>query len=210
MCLQAQENGKVKDSIYKANLGRSRPVKAIIKTSPFAIFYWQIPLTGEYRVLGEFMMGKKQSVTLGGSYLTRSLMFVMGQNMSSNSGNSKVSANGYRVQGSWRYYIFNKMYRPEGLFISAHASFASVKFNFKDYPDDFQRLEHFNLNLLIGGQLIIANRVSLEVFFGPGYKNNTYSSHCRPGYELFDFEDMPQSLSKHFKFSLGMNVGVAL
>ncbi len=202
--------GNVRDSLMEARLGRNRPARAIIKTSPFSIFYWQIPMTGEYRLNAEMMSGKKQSLSIGASYLTRSLFLAIAQNLPANSGADKVGANGYRVQGAYRYYLLNKPFRPEGLYLSLHASFASVKFNFKGYPDDYQLLQHFNVNLLIGGQLIIANRVSLELFLGPGFKNNAYISRCRPGYEPIDTENLQPLLRKHFKFSLGMNIGIVL
>lgn len=210
LMLFGQPNITVKDSIYMANIGRGRPIKAIIKTSPFAIFYWQIPLTGEYRLAGEIMTGKKQSFQLGASYLTRSLFFAITQKMQANNGGSMVAGNGYRIQAAYKYYVFNKMYRPEGIFIAFHSSYASIRYNFKDYPNDYQTLQHFNINLLIGGQVIIANRLSLEVFFGPGYKNNLYTDYTRAGYGVFDFDQNNPSLNRHFKFSLGMNMGVAL
>jgi hypothetical protein len=202
--------GDIRDSLMEARFGRNRPARAIIKTSPFAIFYWQIPMTGEYRLNGELMSGKKHSLSAGASYLTRSLFLAIAQSLPANKGAARVGANGYRVQGAYRYYLLNKPFRPEGLYVSLHASFASVKFNFKDYPDDYQLLQHFNLNLLVGGQLIIANRVSLELFLGPGYKNNAYISRCRPGYEPIDTENLFPMLRKHFKFNLGMNIGIVL
>jgi hypothetical protein len=209
--ISAQQFSKAKDSLYRARLGREKPIKAIFKTSPLAIFEWQIPLTGEYRLVGEFMLGKRSSVQLGASYLTRSLFFSLSQKMAQNSGGGdKISGNGYRIQGEYKFYFFNKKYRPEGLFLALHSSFASVKYNFKGYPDDYQLLQHFNINLLIGGQLIIRNRVSIEVFIGPGYKNNHYIDQARTGYGVFSFDDLNPMLKKHFKLSTGLNIGITL
>lgn len=208
--VHAQQQRSAKDSILDANLGRFRPIKVLIKTSPFAPFMWQIPLTGEYRLLAEIMVAPKQSIQLGASYLTRSLFFVISQNIGSNASSDKVSGNGYRIQGSYKYYLLNRKYRPEGIFVSLHSSFASMRINFKDYPSDYQTLQHFNINLLIGGQVMIKNRVSLELFFGPGYKNNIYSTHARIGYQVLDFEQLGPNYRKNFKMSAGMNIGVAL
>ncbi len=200
----------VKDSIMNANMGSTRPVKALIKTSIFAPFMWQLPLTGEYRVLSEIMVGRKQSIQLGASYLTRSVMFAITQNMGANSGNAKVAGNGYRIQGSYKYYLVNRKFRPEGIFVSLHSSFASIRYNFKDFPDDYQTMEHFNINLLLGGQVLIKSRVSIELFFGPGYKNNVYSTHARNGYQVLDFDQLGDNYRRHFKMNAGMNVGIAL
>jgi hypothetical protein len=208
--LKAQQQGRVKDSIYRKQLGREQPIKAIFKTSVLSPFYWQIPLTGEYRLVGEFMIAPKQSIQIGASYLTRSIFFTIMQKMTASSGSAKVAMNGYRLQASYKYYFFNKKFRPEGMYLSLHTSFASQKVNFKDYPEDYQLLQHFNLNLLVGGQVIIRNRVSLELFLGPGYKNNSYISHSRKGYEVFIFEELSPTLYSHLKFNLGINIGVVL
>ena len=199
-----------KDSIYDAQFGRRRPIKALIKTSIFSPFTWQLPFTGEYRLLGEFMTTKNQSVQLGASYLTRSLFLVMLQNAPSNSGGDKISMNGYRVQAAYKFYLVNSKMRPEGIFIALHSSFATQRIHFKDYPDDYQTMTHFNVNLLIGGQFVIANRISMEGFMGPGYKNNSYGSYARPGYEVMNFSELFPTLKWNFKFNLGMNIGIAL
>lgn len=205
---QAQNSRSAKDSIVNATMGGYRPVRVLLKTSILSPFYWQIPLTGEYRVLSEIMLGRRQSVQLGVSYLTRSLFFAIAQK--ANKSTDKIGANGFRIQGSYKYYLVNRKYRPEGIFVSLHSSLASVHFNYKNSPNDYQTLQHFNVNLLIGGQILIANRVSLELFFGPGYKNNIYTSHARPGYEIFDFDALTDNYFRHFKMSAGMNVGIVL
>jgi hypothetical protein len=209
----AQQNRRPGDSIYHRDFGREQPIKAILKTSILSPFRWQLPYSGEYRLLGEFMIAPKQSLSIGASYLTRSVFFALGTKIASMSSNSssgaKVAMNGYRVQGAYKYYFFNKKYRPEGLYLAVHGSFASMKVNYKNYPNEYQLLEHFNLNLLIGGQVIIRNRVSLELFLGPGYKNNIYISRCPSNY-LIDFSQFSKQLRSHFKFNLGINIGVVL
>jgi hypothetical protein len=206
----SQQHRTVKDSIMNANLGREKPVKALLKTSILAPFTWQVPLTGEYRVLGEMMIGKRQSAQVGASYLTRSVMFALTQKMGANAGNAKVAGNGYRLQASYKYYLVSQPYRPEGIFVSLHSSLALIRYSFKDFPNDYQTLQHFNINLLIGGQVLIANRLSIELFVGPGYKANSYVTHARPGYEVLDFNQLGASYFKHIKLSAGMNIGVAL
>jgi hypothetical protein len=210
MQVHAQKQRSAKDSIMDASLGGHPPIKVLIKTSPFAPFMWQLPLTGEYRLLGEIMIAPKQSVQLGASYLTRSLFFVISQNMGNSSNNDKVSGNGFRIQGSYKYYLVNRKLRPEGIFVSLHSSFASMRINFKDYPQDYQTMQHFNINLLIGGQVMIRNRVSLELFFGPGFKQNIYTTHARNGYQVLDFDQLSPNYRKNFKMSAGLNIGVAL
>jgi hypothetical protein len=207
----AQKDSRTKDSIYRKDLGREQPIRAIFKTSLFSPFYWQIPYCGEYRLAGEFMIAPKQSLTFGASYLTRSIFFVLSTKLANrnSSGGAKVAMNGYRVQGAYKYYFFNKKYRPEGMYLAIHASFASMKVNYKSYPDEYQLLAHFNLNLLVGGQVIIKNRVSIEMFLGPGYKNNKYLSYCPANY-LIDFSQLPAILHGHLKFNLGINIGIIL
>jgi hypothetical protein len=181
----------------------------ILKTSILSPFYWQIPFAGEYRAVGELMVGTRHSLNLGASYLTKGLLMMIGQKIA-NAGGSDFTATGYRVQGAYRIYFFNKMFRPEGLYLSVHSSFASLKFYFKDVPDDYQLMQHFNINLLVGGQFLIRNRVSLEVFFGPGYKNNSYIDRARPGYGVIDLQSLPGLLHRNLKFTTGMNIGFAL
>ena len=205
-----QGSGGKKDSLVRASFGNRPPVRAILKTSILSPFYWQIPFAGEYRVVGEFMVGKKQSVNLGASYLTKGILMMIGQRIGGNSGVNEFKATGYRIQGAYRVYFFNKMYRPEGLYLSVHSSFASLKFYFKDSPNDYQLLQHFNINLLIGGQFLIRNRVSIDLFFGPGYKNNSYISRARPGYDVINLDELPGILHRNLKFNTGMNIGFAL
>jgi hypothetical protein len=206
----AQQEGKTKDSLYRKQMGRERPISTIIKTSIFSPFFWQLPATGEYRLVGEYMFNKNQSVQLGASYLTRSIFFALLQKMAASSGAAKVAMNGYRIQGAYKYYFYNRKFRPEGFYLAIHSSFASVKANFKDYPDDYQLLEHFNISLLIGGQVIIRNRVSIEIFMGPGFKNNSYISRARNGYGVFIFEELGSSYYSHFKLTTGINMGIVL
>lgn len=199
-----------RDSIFYQQFGNIRPIKALVKTSILPVFYWQIPYAGEYRLVGEFSTGSRSSFLIGGSYLTRSLMFVLSQKLPVNSGNTPVQMNGYRVQVAYRYYFVSQDFRPEGLFISLHSSFASVATNFKGYTDDKQYLEHFNVNLLLGGQVIAGNKVCIEGFIGPGFKNNSYLDRARNNYGVFAFDQFMPVLYKHFKFTLGMNIGIAL
>jgi hypothetical protein len=208
----AQQQIKSGDSIYHKDLGKGKPIKTIIKTSIFSPFRWQVPYAGEYRVLVECMIAPRQSLSFGASYLTRSLFFVIGtkiSNSGSNGGGATVAMNGYRAQGEYKYYFFNKKYRPEGMYLAIHASYASMKVNYKNYPDEYQLLEHFNLNLLVGGQIIIKNKVALELFLGLGYKNNVYISRCPINY-LIDFSQFSKQLRNHFKINLGTNIGLAL
>jgi hypothetical protein len=209
--VSAQKEGRVKDSIYKKQMGRDRPINAIIKTSPFCPFYSQIPATGEYRLVAEYMLNRNQSMQFGASYLTRSVFLVLYQNMQTNNGsNNNIAMNGYRVQGAYKYYFLNRKFRPEGLYLALHGSFASVKANFRGYQNDYQLLQHFNLNLLIGGQVIIRNRVSIETFMGMGFKNNSYIGRARTGYEVLAFDELPSIYFSHFKISTGINIGIVL
>jgi hypothetical protein len=208
--LHAQQTKVVRDSIMDARLGGMRPVKVLLKTSIFAPFSWQIPLTGEYRLAGEIMCGRRQSITAGASYLTRSVFFALSQKVGVNAGTTKVQGNGYRIQAAYKYYLVSRKYRPEGIFLALHASLAEIHFNYKGFPDDVQKLRHFNVNLLFGGQFLIKNRVSIELFLGPGYKMNTYTSLARQGYEVMNFATLGENFRSHFKMSAGMNIGIAL
>lgn len=210
LCLEAngQRGIAKRDSLVNASMGGYPPVRVLLKTSLLSPFYWQIPLTGEYRLVSEMMIGRRQSLSAGASYLTRSLIFAISQR--ANKGSDIVNANGFRIQGSYRYYLVNRNYRPEGLFVSLHSSLARVRFNYKNYNEDYQILQHFNVNVLFGAQFLIADKVSLEFFAGPGYKYNLYQDYARTGYQVFDFDQLTDNYYRHFKMNAGINIGIVL
>jgi len=198
----------LRDSLFKTRVKWQVPMHVVIKTSPLAMIAWQLTLTGEYRLVGELMTGRIHSFQLGASYLVKREFFDYHE--MSKPANYEIAGKGFRIQGAYRIYLHNDDFWPEGFYLSILGSYAYMRFNYEDYPNNFQSLRHFNINALFGQQILIADRVSMELFMGIGYKNNCYVSHSEPEYEVLDFEHIDDDLMTPFKTIVGTNIGVAL
>ena len=153
-------------------------VNTIIKTNPLTILWGSIPLTAEYRVMVEQTSSKNQSDQIGISYLGKSPVLKLFEDSTEDS--NLLIVRGFRFQASHKFYI-NKLgdllglpfseYAPHGLYISPHLSYSTAKFStkFLNSRDVFIRITHFNVNFLVGYQLI-HDFWALDFFVGLGYK----------------------------------------
>jgi hypothetical protein len=203
---------KNRSKVTKADLRKMKPVNFILKTNILPLIRGPIPNTGEYRLAAEFLVGKKSSITASAAYLGKSLLFMIKEkaSLNLNNGTQKMTINGYRVQGGYKYYLYNKPYTLKGVFVSPNVSYASSKFYYKSYPSDYLKMIKFQANLLIGGQIAIANRYCLEIFFGPGFKINRAFETYNGQTQNLDTQDMGIIYNTNFSIVMGFNFGIAL
>jgi hypothetical protein len=208
--IQAQHNNNGRDTLLKKKFEKMHPVSGVIKTNILPIIWGNIPYTAEYRLLGEFMTTRGQSLSIGASYLGKSMLLILSEKSAQNKGQSVLSVTGYRVQGAYKFYFIKKNLRPEGPYLALHSSWSSARIFEKGNTADYLAGSHFNVNVLFGAQVIAANKVAFDVFLGPGYKNNTWSEHSPGSSKSIDMTEFGRMYSGHLKFTMGFNVGIAL
>ena len=192
-----------------------------LKTNPINLFTGPALATffvvGEAKILAEQQIGKNQSIEVGISYLFKSPFFSEAVDTTSNPDFFVV--NGFRIQGGYRLYIFNKLMQnmgfrdtPNGItgfFISPHASYAQVKVTTKaaNQFNNYYQFSLLNYTLDGGLQLKLGNFVT-DAYMGFGYKNNNYTLVTAAGSQKV--QTAPE-LDIYFEnpvmFRLGFNLG---
>lgn len=214
-CAFSQENQSMlsQTKVNKEDLKKMKAVTFILKTNILPIIYGPIPYTGEYRLAGEFLVGKKSSITASAAYLGKGLLYMATENAArsqNNNGGQKITINGFRIQGGYKYYLYNKPYTLKGVFVSPNVSYGSAKYYYKSNPADFLKMTKFQTNLYIGGQVAIANRYCLELFLGPGFKINRAYETDNNSIISIDTQDMGILYNTNFSLVFGFNFGIAL
>jgi len=207
---------KAQDSL---NVPEVPKITNIIKFNPLSILWGPIPLTAEYRILREIPIDGNQGVQVGISYLGKNPFVALAeaannqqnQNYSYNYPNQKLSTSGYRIQLSYRVYLGNDL-APKGPYFGPMISYSEAYFSTK-YARGYQnyvRASHFNINMLVGYQLVLWDKVAADLFAGLGYKKNRWDENSNNGiYQNINvFNDIP-FYSWPIKFTLGINFGVA-
>lgn len=204
--LHAQRNSHLSDSVslkYVDKLPRS----VIVKTNILPVIASQIPVAGEYRLMAEFVTGRRQSVFAGISWLGKSLMLTMTEKANNQ---SPVKLKGYRVQGGYKLYLTPWHFRPAGFYIGPHASWSDAEMYNPQNRGNYISIKHFSMSMLAGLQFIVNDRISADFFIGHGYKNNVWREYnnlslSTPVEDL----DMGVTTNIHYKFSFGCNIGIA-
>ncbi len=176
----AQAQNEEKPSIDTNLINKYKNTKGvsyIIKTNLLPIFYSKLPLTAEYRLLGEFAISTKQSLSVSGSYLGKTFLYNLIYN-STNPG-QPLYIKGYRFQLAYRYYLVQKKITPMGLYLSPHFSYFSTDYSYSPFRNntDFDKLTNFNANLLLGFQIIVRSKIVFDLFTGWGYNKYTYTQY---------------------------------
>ncbi len=208
--VQAQHNNDGRDTLLKKKFEKMHPIGMVIKTNILPIIWGNVPYTAEYRLVGEFMTTRGQSLSIGASYLGKSMLLILSEKSSQNKGQPVLSVNGYRVQAAYKFYFIKKNLRPEGPYLALHSSWSSARIFEKGNTADYYSGSHFNVNILFGAQVIAANKVAIDFFLGPGYKNNKWSEHIPGATKIIDITKFGLIYSGHLKFTLGFNVGITL
>ena len=180
----------------------------VIKTNPFAIIWSCIPYTSEYRLMEEFRVNLNQTITIGASYLGISPLFSSKVNSNRGNGQPKAIAQGYRFQAAYKYYPSKANFAPDGFYMGSLISYSSAMLTYQqaNVLQNYLRAHYFNIDVIFGRQFFFRN-IALDVFFGMGYKKDTFEEHYTNGYKYFDPKtDFPFSKA-HFKLAAGLNVG---
>lgn len=156
-----------------------------LKSNPLAVLVGPILGTSEYRLAVEAVANNRISYQISGSYLSKSILFSLFQNDSTNAPlASDFKFPGYRLQGEARLYIlkFQKEKSikenvvPSGLYTAVNVSYSFAELGRKAQAYPVVEYAHFNANWLLGMQVIAGQGIGADVFFGVGYKQNTITN----------------------------------
>lgn len=199
-------SGQKSDSLsVKKIVFKHKPLKINLKTNILSIFKGPFPVTSEYRLTAEIMAGKKHALYFSGAYIGRTIMYGMIQKQNTLNGQTEIFVSGYRIQGGYKYYIKNKDFRPDGLFIGPNISYSNAVYHSGNKAIYRLHAQKFSISALFGFQKIIADIVSIELFGGPGYFHTQWNEFYN-GKTTDVSSDFPKFA---FQFTLGFNAGVA-
>ncbi len=164
----------VPSAVTAQEKGSSNDFRFTLKTNPLSALggpFWVVivPLTGEYKALFEAKVSEKSSVQIGAGYVGPSVLLNLDEFTSEESAINKITTNGFRVQGLYKFFISRDLSAPEGFYIGPHLSYASVDIKNKDDESDSLKGTKFNANGVLGYQLITSGGFTLDIFTGIGF-----------------------------------------
>jgi hypothetical protein len=192
-----QESSAQKDFKFTVKVN---PLQAL--GGPFWIAI--IPITGEYKVVGEYAFTKKMSFQVGASYIGPSVLLNLDKIAASDSSDIKgIKTSGFKFTGMYKYFLSRDLSAPEGFYVGPHFSFAKAKIESKDDPSNSVGMQKININLCIGYQLITSGGFTLDVFTGMGYISRKWTYENAEAKSTFDLGKNKSGVSIPFGFSFG-------
>lgn len=203
---QTQED----DAYFKEKV-EMPPYQTFLKSNPFVMLVGAIPLTAEFRIVGEQMVARSQASQVGISYLAKGIPLYMVED--SSNGAVKFVVNGFRIQYTHKFYVGKNRnpYEANGWYIGPHFSYATSRFSNRraNTHDMFIRITHMNANIFMGYQALVKKRHCFDFFFGLGVKDNGWYEVQKNinSNRRVQPEDMSDYYRSNFKISLGFNMG---
>lgn len=191
------------------------PQPLLIKTNPLAILWGPVPLTSEYRLVAEITTGRTKSAQIGISYLGISPVWKVFEKIAQVPGYYQLKVKGWRIQVAHKFYLISRRrYAPFGFYVSPNVSYSNARLSFglNNYVrQNYYDFRHLNANLLIGVQVGRNSRITMDIFGGLGYKQNTVHHHVN-NYRIipFDTNDFGEFYNSAVKLTFGINFGYAI
>jgi len=145
----------------------------VIKWNPWGV------IAGQYQFVYERALNEKMSVQLSAGYIT----FPTSQTIITNSYEAKTT--GFIVIPEFRYYITNSKYpAPKGFYLAPFARIRAVTQDLDDINVDpafekdvsyIDKVTTISGGVVLGGQALIADVLSLDFFIGPQYKTRNFT-----------------------------------
>ncbi len=188
------------------------PQPLILKTNPLAILWGPIPFTSEYRMVAEITTGRTQSTQVGISIFGTSPLWKAIEKAAKVPSYYQLKIRGWRIQASHKFYLISRRrYAPFGFYVSPLVSYSNARISLQNYKQNYFEFSHFNANILIGVQLGRNTKLTIDIFGGLGYKENTVFYHINSyrsvPYSTKDFGDLYNS---PVKATFGINFGYAI
>lgn len=187
----------------------------VIKTSPTALLYGGVfPLTSEYRLSIEMASTRTQSEQLSISLIQKNIIFFLFEKNQGTSTNQTLKVSGWRLQYAHKFYLVNRNHHaPYGFYVAPLVSYTNAQIALglsRYYSQAYFDFHHFNFDLTMGVQVGKKDRLTLEIYWGAGYKKNTVYYHSSAfkitPYDTSDFGDFYNS-NVHLLF--GINLGIS-
>lgn len=181
--------------------------KFTIKINPLNALggpFWVIvvPVTGEYKVVGEYAFSDKMSFQLGASYIGPSVLVNLDKITSTGSNVSGIKTAGFKVTGLLKFFLSRDLPAPKGFYVGPHFSFAKADITSKDNAADKISGQKINVNACIGYQLITSGGFTLDIFTGMGFVSRKYDYQGASSGE-FDLGGNKSGVSIPLGFSFG-------
>lgn len=195
------------DEKVKLPEGFKRPAKNVLKISPTALLFGQIPLTGELRLMYEMATAPRQSSFIGASFNYSGVFLSLVNILDTTLTNQKYQFFGGRVQVAYRFYLLKKKEAPNGLYVAPHFSFNYAKFKLKNGVE-YQDFYYINGNFLFGYQLV-AGHFAFDVCTGLGYRNNFTDYYNGVRTRRIKLPEDRPAFFQHLKPTLNISLGYA-
>lgn len=213
---------KPTEPILKATAEEFPEYRVLAKTNPLAIIWGPIPLTSEYRVMGEFVIDRNISTQVGFSGLLKSPILTLIEDSTRQDYELPLVVNGFRFQASGKYYLNSLLHKwrlgrdmpaPEGFYIGPHVSYSTARFTdryWRNY-DVYLRISHFNVNLMGGYQYLLGHGLVLDLFVAGGYKRNWWQEKGLAGVvTAVNSDELGAFYRSNLSLFIGFNMGIAL
>jgi len=217
VCVLARQLKAQTDTIHVFTKPKEIISYDVVKMNPATLLLGPTVISSETGLSYEFSLSKNKSLSLGASALSKNIFIYLAEKLDSDSssvGNvvqvqPKLKISGFRVQAQYKYIL--PMYNyPCGLYIGPHASFSTVYFSYQQrgFTNDFYKIIHNNLSLLLGYQHILSNRLFIDLYCGLGYKYN-YMFYYKTlnDFKKVDNEFIFTGIPGNVKISLGYYLG---
>lgn len=201
------ESKEEKKEKIRAPEGYKSPSKNVLKISPIALLFGQIPLTGELRVMYEMATAPRQSSFIGASLNFTGVFLSLVNVLDTTLTNQKYRFFGGRAQFAYRFYLLKKKEAPNGLYVAPHFSFNYAKFELKN-GYDWQKFYYINGSIQFGYQ-VIAGHFAFDVCTGLGYKNNFTNYYNGARVKRYQLPEDAHPIIQHIKPTLNVSLGYA-
>lgn len=168
--VSAQQATKTADKTYKFTI-KANPLNAL--GGPFWVII--VPVTGEYKLLGEYAFAKKMSFQLGASYIGPSVLINLDKLATDTSDIAGIKTSGFKFSGMLKYFLSRDLPAPKGFYVAPHFSFAKATIANKDVSSNKVGAQKININACIGYQMITNGGFTLDIFTGMGYVSRKWN-----------------------------------
>jgi hypothetical protein len=198
------------DSLKEKN---PQKVRNLFKTNPLPILWGPIPYTSEFRFLVEIAVKPYQTTQFGISALRKSPFLTLFEDSVFTGSNDKYFVRGWRFQAAHRFYAHTRYFAPYGFYCSPSFSISNATVSTEGLKKIgyYLKATYWNASLLGGLQLIVFQKVSIDGFMGLGYQDRLWWEHDDrfSKHRLMDNKEVLGRTTRHLKFSIGFNLGIA-
>lgn len=181
----------------------------VVKTSPTALLWGGVfPFTSELRFMIEATSSRTQSEQVSISYLTSNFFLATVAALS----NVKLKASGWRLQYAHKFYLIRKKkFAPYGLYVAPLVSYSNANVYLgrnSYYKKEYLDFRHFNINAIVGVQIGKFHRVTMDSYFGLGYRKNRVYAHYSNGNTVpYNTADLGELYNLSLNAVFGINLG---